>query len=1229
MRNLSAVKLKTLRGEDYRREHLVNVPALISMAVVITLVLALLFPKKAIFSDPTYIDSPDAISIAYLELLLKSDPDNIELRLSLARQLYVTGQLKQTMGVINLLLTSTPARFRTQIYNLNVKLIAQEYFAHKGKARKTLFSRLQTAFNQAIQAATTLPELKTVYKMARRWAAPATQMRIIKKIILRTTIPQEKVSWMLKASNLSLAQNHPTDAANWLKRAYDTSTSSSKRPQLATWLLQTLLATGNPDSALQKTPYYVQHNLHSRNLLQLAISIARQTGRTDLQDRWLTTATRLEPDNMDYNHDLMQLKLATGQLKSAAHLADIRLQHPPLTTQERTHIAHLYEWNGQPGKALKQWYWLSMNTGSPEKKAEQRTLKLAIGLFHYQQAIRLYEHIEKQHPLTLAEQKELNGLYLIQGQTDKVETNYRQYLKQHPQQKDIWAALAGLYVNLQKLPQAAITYETIDKRFGLTNKQLLDLSNIYWLLGEPEKAQTKLLAYAASEKTDKNNDNNAYWIARSNMAWFLEDTDRIDDIYGFLLSRNKKQPVTLSMIDQLMILYANNKDYEKSTRLAMLGWQRSFKPHYAISALHYASQYARTTHQWNYAAQIARQINNSQHTAMLEKNSQYWQSLANIASKQKKWQQAVNYLQQATLLSPDNVNLELSLLWLLIQQHKKENPELKTALINSIKHFGQNPYLFDAQASGWVALGRYDIAVRWYRKSLSAHHQDWPWLLDYAYALQQNGQTFAAWKVRRYTLAWMQQHPQPAPGKQGNRNWKINYLHLLREFQGKARGWKTAKNLIASDTGKLFYNKSTQKDWLTLFTEWSIADDNRSLDTRLQAQAEKLQIELPVWQRLGLALQQYDSTTIETLINSNQPLPLADKTQALAQNGYYGRALAFGLSHIGSEYSADNQQQLRATTISLRSQQPNGIKLGLYAEGVADIDLSGQKLHYARATDNGVMFIDAKTLTTTGQRSLVSRWPKEKNIRLSYNWLNRGSRKTLRLGIDQRVNGSQPEFSFSQMLSVYSRLDFKFSIGLQQRSKTTASAYELANWSHLGVGANYQLDSRTSISSQLRWNRYDSVWGDFLGQGMDIDLNVNHTLFANAPAWQIYSNIQWTHINTATKTPTNFQPYFTAPNPALNTILTNRYGRIGIGSRLQHGIPGIIAHELASPHWLLDLNTGFQWTSNRIDWALASGFGWRVFGDDELALTTSYNSDNRGAGSTYTLWLGYTKYFGR
>ncbi len=1216
---MSAIKLTTLRGEPYHREQLINVPALIIMIVVLTVVLVLLFPKKAVFSDPAYLHAPDALSIAYLKLLLKSDPGNTELRLSLARQLYVTGQLKQAMSAINLLVAHAPAGYQTQIYNLNVKLIAQQYFAHRDTAGKTLLLDLQAAFQQAVAAANTPAELKVVYNMAKNWATPSIQLRIVRKIIDQIRAPQQKVAWLLTAADLSLAQNRPTTAANWLEQAYNASLRS--KPALAARILRTLLATGNPDNALQRTPYYVHRHPHSKNLLQLAISIAQQTGRQEMVDHWLTRATQLEPDNMDYNRRLMKLKLATGQLQAAALLADIRLQHPGLSTAERTRIAHLYEWNGQPGKALKQWYWLSMHAPHADEEARQRALKLAIGLFHYRQATRLYEHIASQRPLQLAEQKALTGLYLMAGQSAKVEKSYRHFLQQHPQNKSIWSALAGLYVSEHRLPQAATAYESIDKKFGLSEKQLLDLKNIYWLLDEPERAHKLLLAYAGTaDKMDS-----AYWKARAEMAWYLEDTDNIDGIYHFLLAGNHKQAIDASMLNQLMALYAAGNNDKKSTRLAILGWQRLHKADYAIKALSYASQ----SGDWALASRVAEQIKATPHAQVLKKNSHYWQLLANIARHRQQFPQAIAYLQQATLLSPDNSQLELSLLWLLIEQHKEKNPRLRTALLSSIQRFGQNPYLLDAQAAAWSALGQYDMAVRWYRQSLPAHQQDWPWLLDYAYALQQNGQTLAAWRVRRYTLAWMQQHPESNTKIATGRDWTSSYLSLVREFAGKAVGWKMAGVLFKDKTSRFIKNSQTQQKRLTLFTEWALADHHQSLATAIQARATRQQLKLPDWQQLGLAMQQYDTGTIEKLLANSQSLPLADRTLALAENGYHARALNFGLTHLSAKASYDDQQQLRAAVASIRSQQPNGIKLGLLAEGIGDIHFSGPQLHYAHASDYGITLIDAHSFNTSGQQSLVSQWPQENRLRLSQRWLNRAGSQTLHLGLDERVKGSQIELAYEQTFPIYSGMNIGFAAGLQQRSKISASAYELLNWNHLDLRNDYQWDSRSSLATQLRWNYYDSIWGDFLGQGFDLDINLNHIVFANAPQWLLHSDIQWTHTNTVDKLPADFSPYFTTPNPDINTVLTRRFGRIGIGTTLQHGTPGIIAHQRASPHWLLDLDAGFQWTSGRFDWAVNSGFGWRLFGDDELALTARYSSDTRGAGSTYQLWLGYNKYIGR
>ena len=82
------------------RESFFSLPALVLMGALIALALYLLFPRQAVFENPDYLETPDALSIAYLEVLLRSDSDNTPLRLSLARALGTTGQLERADQVM-------------------------------------------------------------------------------------------------------------------------------------------------------------------------------------------------------------------------------------------------------------------------------------------------------------------------------------------------------------------------------------------------------------------------------------------------------------------------------------------------------------------------------------------------------------------------------------------------------------------------------------------------------------------------------------------------------------------------------------------------------------------------------------------------------------------------------------------------------------------------------------------------------------------------------------------------------------------------------------------------------------------------------------------------------------------------------------------------------------------------------------------------------------------------
>ena len=76
---------------EAQRESLLNAPALMFMSAVLLIAFWVLFPRQPAFRDPANLSAKDALSVAYLRVLVQSDPDNAPLRLSFVQLLTDAG----------------------------------------------------------------------------------------------------------------------------------------------------------------------------------------------------------------------------------------------------------------------------------------------------------------------------------------------------------------------------------------------------------------------------------------------------------------------------------------------------------------------------------------------------------------------------------------------------------------------------------------------------------------------------------------------------------------------------------------------------------------------------------------------------------------------------------------------------------------------------------------------------------------------------------------------------------------------------------------------------------------------------------------------------------------------------------------------------------------------------------------------------------------------------------
>src|SRR5688500_5242273 len=128
---------------EIRRESLLNAPALMFLSAVLLIVFWILFPRQPAFRDPANLSANDALSVAYLRVLVQSDPHNTPLRLSFVQVLTEAGMTDEAVDAIEPLKRVQGSRLAFEIQLAELKLALQQLYRHPpGKMEGALRSRI-------------------------------------------------------------------------------------------------------------------------------------------------------------------------------------------------------------------------------------------------------------------------------------------------------------------------------------------------------------------------------------------------------------------------------------------------------------------------------------------------------------------------------------------------------------------------------------------------------------------------------------------------------------------------------------------------------------------------------------------------------------------------------------------------------------------------------------------------------------------------------------------------------------------------------------------------------------------------------------------------------------------------------------------------------------------------------------------------------------------------------
>ncbi|MGM0767948.1 MAG: tetratricopeptide repeat protein [Pseudomonadota bacterium] len=1114
-----------------RREPFFSLPALLLMATLIGAALYLLFPRQAIFEDINYLGDPDGLSIAYLEVLLRSDQDNTSLRINLGTMLARAGQLRKAEQTLAPLMQQEA--IPSLAFDTYTGILARQVFAESpGPDRERVRQHLFEAYQKLPAQSYSLERMLALLAPADAWLTNDQYLAILSTL---QQVPGEQTTRLTIARDIAHRQEAAGDSARAANTLRDilTKVPASERTAATKELIRLELAAGNPAEALALFEEEFASPSMSVDELQQGMELARLAGAEPQYRRWLLQRARQEPSDLDTQRSLLQLQLGEGELRAALDTVR-RLQaiDGQLNRTDRERIARVLEWNNRPREALDAWRALYTQYGATE--AFQRTRSLASSLFRWDILTSVLAEEAASNRLPPEDYGLLSDALINSGDFEAAQRRLTEGLARYPDATELRARHLNLLVNSRRFPEAI---ELLEQSPTLTEAERLQLANLYWRIREPDAAlalleftpeDPQLAAEAAGMRMD--------------LAILLGRTDILREEYRATVARAPipDDGFTQERLLSLAVLFG---EFEHAIALSNVRFEATGEPRYLAAQAEYHlvleeyDQLEVTLSQWRQADPGATDT------------PRYWALTASLMQDRGDPVATARAFQRAAGLAPDNQDILTGWAWFLLGQPDRQPGELPYLLQRLAEAPNEDTY--PVLAYGYSALGAHQRALHWFREGLPLFEDDDNWLISMASALDQTGAHGTASDLRQRVARRMASAPESVDSNSRLAVYRGEHLDRL--------AWKEIAR-YQNASGTLDVDE----------------DDYR------QALAQ-------------LALDQNNSLAAEGLLTADETARLYPDPAPLVDNN--NRALQLGYHHQN---------------------------LGNFTVGGSEI--TGQFSH-----DRFRWLFSSKQFEARGRGRLNQRPDSHNESRLELENNRSNLRLWLSAGHLERFNQIDTTAGIEVGGAVTDRITLTAGYRLGERTPDTAEAWWLTSRDRGYLTLGYTPFSRLNLSAQAEQFDVNELNGRGLATGTGLDLNATYTLFRQDPDWTLstsYRN-QQSDIRGSFSPETQAaldQPLGVPLNPG--DLISREYERLGIRSRWSHGEPHALFRSTPSPRLFLGLGAGYVLSTSTPDFNLEAGLGWRVLGDDELALSGRWSSENLDGNARTDVKLTYTLYFG-
>ena len=1183
------------------KERLSSPLALVVMLVVVSALLAILQPGKQAFEGPKHETNPDALSISYLKVLIRSDPDNESLRIALVKQLLAAGLTAQADNALAPLLKSSGHHLAVQILELRINLgagkaIAVEAIDHLLQRQELALEDMELSIGSALAGGNPLVAAKFAENIARKTKQPEDWQRSIDYYVASGEVSH--------AANLS---------ARLLRH--------NEQPQSsqATAAMRLYLAADKLLQAKQIADTYRQVLAKTLEGASLAYQVAQMSEDYQAQEYWNLKLLEMNPDDPELISNSINTALASQKFEAAIKLVKRQLGLKPESTDLLRRLAQLYEWNSQPLEALDIWYQLALKQGDSQSKI--RTLALANATYNYQMIVELL----RRKALLAISPGELDMLATNAeriGEPDLATDYLHRYTQELPEQRHAWQRLLKIHHRNEAPEEEMLSWEKYRQHHTLNLDETLRYAALLWQQDKADKGFQLLMALPAEQYKKSA----AYWRLRSDLAWYLQRDNEAIDGYNQLLTLTREKEEQLWASQRLLQIAVSLRKDSLALLYAELIWRHNDDVNMLLAAMSYAIKLEDT----DKFRQLMEE-NPGLEPRLNGRIEYYWSLLASYYQQMNRSDLSILVWNKILARNPSNTNAKISLLWVLME--RKYDHLLKQYLHNWQLEAVDKKSMWHVMATAYSYLGDCKSALSWYRPLIQNRTVRSIWLLDYARNLDCAGYITQAQKIASYYLQQYQNEPlSPDNTATDDHNRALQVgLSLLAES--------------ISDADKLRWLSRYYPQLLNDPT-WQLTDALAGNDQEkaqyLYQRGERAGAEFPLWQQLAMAISINDQTDMRRLIEIPQLRSDLGKIAAYQSLGEKDDAMLKALSMITD--TSTPAERLAATRLAagLRQDITRGAAVSWQELGLGEFAWRGVRTQFAHSFNNYLLDVelDQGSFTSSDNDYLFADGGNDLRIRARFCSVSGGLDGCIK-GFYRDWNDDSVPGLGASISDNYLR-NHRWTLEATWQGETRLTPTLLATASDSQVSASWQTawTSRASSNLELAVHDFQSLGGDPISKATSLSASGTYHIRKGSPLIDGRVIFQQWQFDAEDKTPEDIipllEPAFVANNNSVSLLVPDDFTRLELGLRIQHDEPGIIGHYKASPHYFLDISLVQQIPNYQVDFNASAGLGWRIMGDDELYLSLNVGKQTIADGEIIdsdkfnaSVSIGYNIYWGR